>query len=145
METCGQGGSASAAQSCDFDSACCYCLQGWKTKGSIVANTDSCHANATHTGRSPLFLQRAFKMANIISFPLGRDRRAPATSTVTPEAKSNTRAAPRSRGDGVGRELTCLPWAASAGLVSVWRGDAPPIPLGLRSPIRPAGSPRGGI
>ncbi len=41
--------------------------------------------------------------------------------------------------------LTCLPWLASAGLVSVWRGDAPPIPLGLRRPMRPAWSPRGVI
>ena len=41
--------------------------------------------------------------------------------------------------------LTCLPWPASAGLASVWRGDAPPIPLGLRRPMRPAGSPRGVI
>lgn len=67
VETCGQGESASVAQSCDFDLACCYCLQGWKTKGSIVANTDSYHANATHTSRSPLLLQCAFKFANIFS------------------------------------------------------------------------------
>ncbi len=41
--------------------------------------------------------------------------------------------------------LTCLPWPASTGLVSAWRGDAPPIPPGLRRPMRPAGSPRGVI
>lgn len=41
--------------------------------------------------------------------------------------------------------LTCLPWPASAGLVSVWRGDAPPIPPGLKRFMRPAGSPRGVI
>lgn len=41
--------------------------------------------------------------------------------------------------------LTCLPCPAIAGLVSVWRGDAPPIPLGLTRPMRPAGRPRGVI
>lgn len=41
--------------------------------------------------------------------------------------------------------LTCLPWPPGAGLVSVWRGDAPPMPPGLRRPMRPAGSPRGAI
>lgn len=36
---CGQGASGSAVQSCDSDLACCYCLQGWQTTGSIYWKT----------------------------------------------------------------------------------------------------------
>lgn len=39
MGKCGQGASGSAVQSCDSDLACCYCLQGWQTTGSIYWKT----------------------------------------------------------------------------------------------------------
>lgn len=42
-------------------------------------------------------------------------------------------------------DLTCRPWLPRFGLVSPCRGETPPIPTGLRIPMRLGGMARGGI